>query len=60
MKSLFTTVVFEEIHNRLERLNKHSKARWGIMENAQILAYCCKALKIPLNPNYALELRDET
>jgi len=55
MKSLFTIVAFEEIHNRLERLNKHSKARWEIMENAQMLAYCCKALKIPLEINTSVK-----
>ncbi len=48
MKSLFETGAYNEIIDRLERLNPESQALWGKMNVAQMLAHCKEPLKVPL------------
>ena len=45
MKSIFTPEAYDEIVERLGRLSKESKGKWGKMSVAQMLAHCTKPLE---------------
>ena len=49
MKNLYHQDAFNEIKERLEKLNKENTALWGKMNAAQMLAHCKEAFKIPLS-----------
>jgi hypothetical protein len=48
MKSLFTEQAHAEILKRLDNLSPESKAQWGKMDVAQMLAHSKEPLKVPL------------
>jgi hypothetical protein len=48
MKSLFDKESFEEINNRLDRIDDLSVSQWGKMDVSQMFAHCCEPLKIAL------------
>ncbi len=41
MKNIFDKQVGEEVINRINKLTPESKAQWGKMNVAQMLAHCC-------------------
>lgn len=49
MKNLFDKEAYNEILQRLDRLNPQSQRQWGKMEVAQMLAHCKEAFKVPLS-----------
>jgi len=46
MKNLLETEAFEEIIQRINRLEPGSQRRWGKMEVAQMLAHCTASLQV--------------
>lgn len=49
MKSLFEKNAFSEITERLNKISPASKAQWGKMNTAQMLAHCKGSFYIPLS-----------
>ena len=49
MKNLFDKDAYNEILQRLDKLNPQSQRQWGKMEIAQMLAHCKEAFKVPLS-----------
>jgi hypothetical protein len=49
MQSLFDTATYNEIISRMNKLSPESKAQWGKMSVAQMLAHCKEAFKVPLS-----------
>ena len=49
MKSLFEKDTYNEIIQRLDKLNPQSQRQWGKMEVAQMMAHCKEAFKVPLS-----------
>ena len=49
MLSLFEKEPYFDIVNRLNQLTPESKALWGKMNIAQMLAHCTEAFRIPLS-----------
>ena len=49
MQSLFNTSTYNEILGRLNNLTPASKAQWGKMNVAQMLAHCKIAFSVPLS-----------
>ncbi|HTA63341.1 MAG TPA: DUF1569 domain-containing protein [Bacteroidia bacterium] len=45
MKTIFDKEAYNEISTRLNNLKSESKAQWGIMKPAQMMAHCGEALK---------------
>jgi hypothetical protein len=45
MKTLFDKQAYQEIENRLGKLNTESKAQWGQMDAAQMMAHCLESFK---------------
>ncbi|MBT8186732.1 MAG: DUF1569 domain-containing protein [Croceitalea sp.] len=45
MKSLFDTIAHQELLDRINKLNKNSKANWGKMTVGQVMRHC----QFPLN-----------
>jgi hypothetical protein len=46
MKTVFNQQDYQEINARLNKLTAESKAQWGKMEVAQMMAHCGEALKV--------------
>jgi len=46
--SIFQPKTYEEVNRRLEKLNFETKARWGKMNNAEMLAHLSAQLRIAL------------
>ena len=49
MQAIFNATTREELINRINSLNANSKAQWGKMDVAQMLAHCKEAFKVPLS-----------
>ena len=49
MQNLFDPVVYQEVMKRMNSLAPGSKALWGRMNVAQMLAHCKEAFKVPLS-----------
>ena len=49
MKSVFHPATREELMNRISMLDENSRAQWGKMNVAQMLAHCKEAFKVPLS-----------
>jgi hypothetical protein len=45
-KSLFDQDVYDEIRERLDRLNADSEGRWGSMTVAQMLGHCAEVIEV--------------
>jgi len=48
--NLFEKQNFEELKNRIEKLEKTSEKQWGMLTHEQMLAHCTKVLKVALHP----------
>lgn len=48
-KTLFSQEAYQEISSRLDKLTEQSPRQWGKMNNAQMLAHCAEAIKMPLD-----------
>lgn len=46
MKSLFDTETYQEIIDRIEKLNENSTPNWGEMSVGQMLTHCQKPLEV--------------
>lgn len=49
MQNLFDQSTYNEIIERMNKLTPASKAKWGKMNVAQMLAHCKEAFKVPLS-----------
>lgn len=49
MHSLFDKTIYTNIVDRINNLSAESKAQWGKMNVAQMLAHCKEAFKVPLS-----------
>ncbi len=49
MQSLFDLTVYNNIVDRINKLTPQSRAQWGKMNVAQMLAHCKEAFKVPLS-----------
>jgi hypothetical protein len=49
LKNLFDTDTYTAVSARMQRLSPDSKALWGKMSVAQMLAHCKEAFKVPLS-----------
>jgi len=45
MKTIFDKEAYQEIDSRLNKLNAETKAQWGQMDVAQMMAHCQEAFK---------------
>jgi len=45
-KSLYTSEVYQECIDRIERLSENTKAHWGIMDAAQMISHCAEVLEV--------------
>ena len=49
MKSLFEKDTYNEVIQRIGKLNTQSQRQWGKMDAAQMMAHCKEAFKVPLS-----------
>ncbi|MDB5202170.1 MAG: hypothetical protein JWQ27_1579 [Ferruginibacter sp.] len=49
MQNLLDELTYRQTVERLNKLQPDAKAQWGKMNNAQMLAHCKEAFKVPLS-----------
>jgi Protein of unknown function (DUF1569) len=49
MKNLLDKETYQELTGRIQNLQPDSKAKWGKMNVAQMIAHVCEAYKVPLS-----------
>lgn len=48
MKNIYEQCVCNEVCQRIANLTEQSRAKWGKMDVAQMLAHCTASLQVPL------------